>query len=117
MKDSSKFHPPAHAAKSKGLQSINPATGEAIATYEEHSDEAIVQALDAAAAAQRLWRERSFAERAVPVRRAAEILRRDKEQHAILMEHEMGKPLGQGRAEIEKCAVSLDYFAEHAGQF
>jgi succinate-semialdehyde dehydrogenase/glutarate-semialdehyde dehydrogenase len=77
----------------------------------------VAQALDAAAVAQRLWRDVSVAERAVSVRRAAEILRRDKEQHAVLMAQEMGKPLDQGRAEIEKCAVGCDYFAEHASEF
>src|SRR5204863_3004052 len=45
------------------------------------------------------------------------ILRRDKEQHATLMAREMGKPIEQGRAEVEKCATCCDYFAEHAEKF
>jgi succinate-semialdehyde dehydrogenase / glutarate-semialdehyde dehydrogenase len=98
------------------FQSINPATGEVIATYPEHSDAEARRAL-AAAVAQRDWRALSFAERAGPLNQAAAILRRDKEQHAALMAREMGKPLEQGRAEIEKCATCCDFFAAHAERF
>src|SRR4051795_3894785 len=99
------------------LQSINPATGEAFATYTEQSSEEISRLADKTAIAQRHWRNRSFSERAAPVKRVAAVLRRDKEQHAVLMAREMGKPLEQGRAEIEKCAMCCDYFAEHAARF
>ena len=99
------------------LQSINPATGEVLATYAENSAAEVSRIAEQAAAAQREWRELEFSERAPPLQRAAVILRRDKEQFAVLMAREMGKPLEQGRAEVEKCAVCCDYFAEHAEQF
>ncbi len=99
------------------LQSIDPTTGEAIASYAEHSVADAARMLESAIIAQRQWRETSFAERGATLKRAATILRRDKESHAVLMAREMGKPLEQGRAEIEKCAVCCEFYAEHAGKF
>jgi len=99
------------------LKSINPETGEVVGSYAEHSDAAVQETLEHAVAAQRKWRGRKFAERSAVVRRASAILHRDKEQHALLMAREMGKPLEQGRAEIEKCAAACDFFAEHAEAF
>ena len=99
------------------LQSINPAAGEVFASYAEHSAAEVSRIVQEAATAQRAWRHLEFSKRAEPLRRAATILRRDKEQFAVLAAREMGKPLEQGRAEIEKCAVCCEYFAEHAERF
>jgi len=99
------------------FQSTNPSTGEIIASYPEHSNAEVQRALQAAINAQKDWRELTCAKRAEPLRRAAAILRRDKEQHAVLMAGEMGKPLEQARAEIEKCATCCDYYAAHAEKF
>lgn len=99
------------------MQSIDPNTGEVIATYEEHSLEKAQRMLETAATAQASWAHVSFSERAEVLRRAAVLLRRDKDRHAALMAREMGKPLEQGRAEVEKCATCCDFFAEHAEGF
>jgi succinate-semialdehyde dehydrogenase/glutarate-semialdehyde dehydrogenase len=99
------------------LEAINPATGETIATY----DEATPQQVDAIVAsvhdAWQDWRRRPFAERAAPMRRAAEILRRNADDYAVLMAREMGKPVRDGAAEAKKCATACDYYAEHAARF
>jgi succinate-semialdehyde dehydrogenase / glutarate-semialdehyde dehydrogenase len=95
------------------VQSVDPATGEVVATYPEHSVTEARRIVEGAAAAQTQWKRVGFPERAALLRRAAGVLRRDKEQHALLMAREMGKPLDQGRAEVEKCATCCDYFAEH----
>ncbi len=73
--------------------------------------------VESAVAAQAKWRALTFSERAIPIRRAATILRRDKERLAVLAAQEMGKPVEQGRAEIEKCATCCDYFSENAERF
>jgi succinate-semialdehyde dehydrogenase/glutarate-semialdehyde dehydrogenase len=99
------------------MQAINPATGEVVGTYEETSADAIdgiVRAVDATA---REWRHASFAERAVPMRRAAQILRDQAHEFARLMAREMGKPLRDGIGEARKCAAACDFFAEHAARF
>ena len=51
------------------------------------------------------------------MRAAARILRQDAKEHARLMAQEMGKPLKDGLAEVEKCAWVCDYYAENAEQF
>ncbi|MDB6039677.1 MAG: Aldehyde Dehydrogenase, partial [Verrucomicrobiales bacterium] len=96
------------------ITSINPATGEQIKTYQEFTPEQTLVAINRANEAWSKWRMTSFAQRAVLMKRAAEILRRRKDDLAKLMAIEMGKPLKQGLAEVEKCAWACDYYAEHA---
>jgi succinate-semialdehyde dehydrogenase/glutarate-semialdehyde dehydrogenase len=96
------------------LVSINPATGERIASYEEMTAAEVDAALGRAADAFRAWRRRSFYERSAIVRNAAAELRQRKADLARLMAREMGKPVSQGEGEVEKCATTSEYFAEHA---
>ncbi len=99
------------------LQSVNPASGELIREYEETSPEEVASALSAAAHAHEDWRRRKFGERARVLRRAGALLRERREQLARLMALEMGKPLGQGRAEADKCAACCDHYADNAERF
>lgn len=99
------------------LASVNPTTLEVIASYDALSDAAVAAALERSAAAFRSWRETSFGERAAILRAAAAALRGGLEEHARLMALEMGKPIRQGRAEVEKCAWACDYYAENAERF
>ncbi len=99
------------------LKSINPATGELIAEYEEMSAEAASAAVDAAHRAFLDWRRLSFAERAKPMRRAGQLLKERARDYGRLMAEEMGKPVSGGIAEAEKCALACEYFAENAERF
>ncbi|MBK6915205.1 MAG: NAD-dependent succinate-semialdehyde dehydrogenase [Ignavibacteriales bacterium] len=63
------------------------------------------------------WRKTSFEFRASKIRSAAAILRKRKEEFAKLMTLEMGKPIVQARAEVEKCAWVCDYYADNAEKF
>jgi succinate-semialdehyde dehydrogenase / glutarate-semialdehyde dehydrogenase len=96
------------------LQSINPATNDRIAEYPEMSGAEWSRVLEAAEAAFQAWKGRSFADRSACMRQAAEGLDRRKAEFAELMAREMGKPLAQGRAEIEKCAGACRFYAEKA---
>jgi succinate-semialdehyde dehydrogenase / glutarate-semialdehyde dehydrogenase len=101
----------------EALKTINPATGEPGRSYDPNS---IDEAHAAAAAAHRAfqqWRRTTFDARAAVIRKAAEILRARKDEFARLMTEEMGKTLDDGRAEIEKCAVNCDWFADHAHEY
>jgi succinate-semialdehyde dehydrogenase/glutarate-semialdehyde dehydrogenase len=96
---------------------LNPATGKPLAEYPAFSDADVDAALDRAAEAQTGWAALPLPERAAVLRRAAEVLRAEAEDLALLVTREMGKPLAEARAEVEKCATACDYYAEHAAEF
>lgn len=95
------------------LQSINPATGDVVQTWPAMDAAACADTVDAAGRAQGAWRRVPIAARAAVVRRAARLLERDREALARGMTAEMGKPIAQSRAEIDKCAWVCDHFAAH----
>ena len=63
------------------------------------------------------WKKTDFKLRSEKMKKAADVLRNKKEEFAKIMTLEMGKPIGQSRAEAEKCAWVCDYFAENAEKF
>ena len=99
------------------IQSINPTSGEVIATYEEHSDAEVEGILEASSRAFSDWRRTPIEKRGELLSRAADVLEARKEELAILMAEEMGKPIAGGRAEVEKCAWVCRYYAEHGAAF
>ncbi len=99
------------------LTAVNPATSETLDRYPEMDPAAVDQALSEAQAAFLDWRHRDFAERARLIRKTAAVLRADSIPFAQLMAREMGKPVRDGRAEVEKCAVGCEYYAAHAERF
>ncbi|MDX1643302.1 MAG: NAD-dependent succinate-semialdehyde dehydrogenase [Thermoanaerobaculia bacterium] len=98
------------------MQSINPATGEVIREYEEHRAHEAASAVRRAAEAFADWRERPLAERCEIVGRAAEVLRDGLEEYARLMTDEMGKPIGEARSEIDKCAWVCEFYADSGAE-
>jgi len=94
------------------LQSINPATGDVLETFAETSAAELDTILERADAASRDWRRQPVAQRADRLRAAARVLREHQAEYARTMALEMGKPLAQGAAEVEKCAWACDYYAE-----
>ena len=96
------------------LESINPATGELLESFAEWSDAQVAQAVDRTQQAWLAWRETSFAERTALMKRAAQVLRDNAGSYARTMALEMGKPVTEGRAEVNKCAVCCEFYADHA---
>jgi succinate-semialdehyde dehydrogenase/glutarate-semialdehyde dehydrogenase len=96
------------------LRSVNPATDELVREYPESSPEQVRRALASALRAFEDWRRTSFEERATPLRKAADLLEERRDELALLMAIEMGKPLAQGRSEAEKCAWVCRHYAETA---
>jgi succinate-semialdehyde dehydrogenase/glutarate-semialdehyde dehydrogenase len=96
---------------------VNPATGERLAEYPAFSAADVDTALDRAASAQARWAAWPVPDRATVLRRAGEVLRAEADDLALLVTREMGKPLAEGRAEVDKCATACDWYAEHAGEF
>jgi len=99
------------------MESINPATGQLIKNYPEHSSAEIQEIIRLCAMDFSGWKQTGFDERSRLMNRAAEILRRDRESLARLMTVEMGKVISESRAEIDKCAWVCEYYAEHAVKF
>lgn len=96
------------------IESISPINGDLIASYEETTPDEVRRHLETAVALQREWAHVSVAERAPAMIRAAELLEESKDELASLMADEMGKPVGQGRGEVEKCAWVCRHYAENA---
>ena len=88
-----------------------------VADYPEHDELEIERRLEGAARAFVDFRNWSYDERAVCMCRAAALLRARAGALALLMAEEMGKPLKEGLAEVEKCAATCDYFADRAAHF
>jgi succinate-semialdehyde dehydrogenase / glutarate-semialdehyde dehydrogenase len=99
------------------IQSINPATEEVLASFEPFTSDQVDEAIGQADDAFRAWRERSFSERAGPMRKLAKIFRERADRYAALMTSEMGKPITEARAEVEKCALGCEHFAENAARY
>lgn len=96
------------------IATIDPATGETLARYDVHSPAEIDARLGRAARAQAAWRWRPPEERAALLPRLAALLRAEKDALAALITSEMGKPIAEATAEVEKCALNCDFYAEHA---
>jgi succinate-semialdehyde dehydrogenase/glutarate-semialdehyde dehydrogenase len=99
------------------IEAVNPATDEVLATYDEMTPASVGQIIGEVNEAFLAWRRIPFPERATPMRRAAEILRAEASELAHLMAREMGKPVRDGVAEAQKCALTCDFYAENAARF
>ena len=99
------------------LTSINPATNKPIKNYNEMTNEESSQIISLADEAFKSWKETTFTHRSELMKNAAKVLRENSEEYSVLMTMEMGKPIVQSRAEVEKCAWVCEYYAENAEKF
>jgi succinate-semialdehyde dehydrogenase/glutarate-semialdehyde dehydrogenase len=99
------------------FQSINPATGETFASYEQCRTDEALNLVGKAHHEYLSWRRTSFDHRASLMRNAAAILNKNAREYAKLMAEEMGKPFHDGVAEAEKCAQACEFFADNAENF
>lgn len=96
------------------IQSLNPTTGEVEKTFTALGGTQAAGVLDNMALAWESWRESSMDKRAGILRLVADRLRENASEYAALMAREMGKPVAQGRAEIEKSAGVCEFYAKSA---
>ncbi len=99
------------------INSINPVTGQLVNEYEELTPEAAADIVANVHAAFLDWRRTSFAERAALMRKAANVMRARASVLSRLMAVEMGKPVSAGEAEVKKCALACEFYAENAAGF
>jgi succinate-semialdehyde dehydrogenase/glutarate-semialdehyde dehydrogenase len=99
------------------IKSINPSDLQIIKTYKPMQPAEVNKIIDFADKASEDWKKVSFSKRSKLMQKAADVLKRNKEEYSKLMTLEMGKPINQSRAEVEKCAWVCEYYAENAGKF
>ena len=96
------------------IKSINPYNQEMVYEVVEFERQDIEKAIDRAELQYKIWKEVPFSERSVLMRVAGQELRKNSREYAQIITQEMGKPITQSLAEVEKCANLCDYYAEHA---
>lgn len=96
------------------MKSINPYNQEVVFEHKEFTVKQIEEAIDRSQTAFTEWRKTSFEERAKLFMDLADILEKNKAKYAKVMALEIGKPISQGIAELEKCAWVCRYYAENA---
>ncbi len=96
---------------------INPATGERLAEHEMATPDQVKAAIQRAKQAFQEWRQLRPSERAKYLAKAALVLKERKEEFARVMTNEMGKIIRESTAEVAKCALGFDYYAENAERF
>jgi succinate-semialdehyde dehydrogenase/glutarate-semialdehyde dehydrogenase len=99
------------------FKSINPATGATVARFDGHTPTQVNNMLIRAVHAQDAWKRKPVAERVGLLTSLATVLRQEKANYAALITLEMGKPIVEAEAEIEKCAWTCDFYAAHAEKF
>lgn len=99
------------------IKVVNPTTGELVIEYPEMTTQTALSAIEKAHEAFFGWKKAGFTERGALMREAANVLRANSDGYAMLMAREMGKPVGQGRAEIEKCAWACEHYAGNAERY
>jgi succinate-semialdehyde dehydrogenase/glutarate-semialdehyde dehydrogenase len=99
------------------IATVNPATGETLRTFDALDDAEIGRRIDQAQRTFVELRRTSFADRAIWMLAAADILDKDVDEIATLMTTEMGKTLTAARAEVHKCAKAARFYAGHAERF
>ena len=98
-------------------RSIDPSTGSLLAEHPAHTPAEVEQLLATAHAASVRWRTIPLDERVAGLAALADVFERDVEQLALLLTSEMGKPLGQARAEVMKCVDGIRYYVANAERF
>ncbi len=97
--------------------SINPATGETVASHEELDADGIETALARAETAFAAWRNSPIEQRTALLRAIADAWEADKQHLAETAVKEMGKTIAGALAEVEKCILGFRHYAEHGPSY
>ncbi|MDP1998820.1 MAG: NAD-dependent succinate-semialdehyde dehydrogenase [Rhodoferax sp.] len=98
-------------------QSINPSNGQVLQSFDTVTDAQLDQSLAEAQACFQAWKNTSFAQRAIILNKAAELMHTRVDEFAKLATMEMGKRIDEARGEVKFSGDILAYYAEHAATF
>ncbi|MEZ4930439.1 MAG: NAD-dependent succinate-semialdehyde dehydrogenase [Chitinophagales bacterium] len=101
----------------ENLRSINPYTGKLIENYKQNTDTEIDKKIKNLHSGYLKWKATHLELRSKTLNDIANVLEQNKHTYAKLMCNEMGKPIVQAIAEVEKCAWVCQYYAENGAQF
>lgn len=99
------------------IKTINPATEVVLQEYSTLSEKQMDALIDAGHLTFNIWKKTTFLQRKQAMLKMAGLLRQKKNDFALLIANEMGKPISAGKAEIEKCAWVCEHYAEHAEDY
>lgn len=96
---------------------INPYNGEVVGKYTSLTEAQTQEKIEKAHKAFASWRKVTVEERAQLMRKVAQILRDNLDEYAKMITIEMGKPISESRAEVNKSAWVCDYYADNTAEF
>jgi succinate-semialdehyde dehydrogenase/glutarate-semialdehyde dehydrogenase len=99
------------------LRSVNPYTNLLIEEFEEFPEQTVVEILQSSSKAFKKWGATDFAHRRSLIKKSASLLIENIKEYSLVITQEMGKPVVESRAEIEKCAWLCEYYAENAEKY
>ena len=99
------------------FKSINPYNNNEVGSYKALSKKELTTKLNSAQNAFKTWSKVPLSKRASLIQKAGQVLRDNVEEYAKMITMEMGKPISESIAEVNKCAWVCDYYAENAAAF
>ena len=95
------------------IETVNPTTEEKLKTFQSLSSEKVNEIIENVQKDQNMWKKVDFDERSKFMMNASKILKNEKDKYAEILTIEMGKPIKQSIAEVEKCAWVCEYYAQN----
>jgi succinate-semialdehyde dehydrogenase/glutarate-semialdehyde dehydrogenase len=99
------------------ITSINPVNRQKIKEYTALTEQEVAEKIEQTHTAWLGWKKTSHEQRRELMNRLAAIVRERRDELAVLMANEMGKPIKQGLSEVEKCAFTCEYYAANGEGF
>ncbi|QYA25899.1 NAD-dependent succinate-semialdehyde dehydrogenase [Gramella sp. MT6] len=99
------------------FNSVNPYNGDQVGKYIALTSDELDEALNRTSEAFKTWHNKPISYRTGLIKKAGQVLRDNLEEYAQIITSEMGKPISESRAEVNKCAWVCDYYAENAETF
>ena len=109
---------PSLVSRSVKIKTVNPATEEILAEYEALTEEQVNHEVnDSRKVYESIWKKFDISERAKLLRNLGHMLQQRKKEYATIITNEMGKPITESLAEVEKCSWVCEYYADNGGKF
>ncbi len=99
------------------IQAVNPYTEEVMKEFDLMTSDEIDRGIIKSRQAFLAWKDLTVGQRARHVEKLGDHLRVEKRRYAEIMTHEMGKPIREAVAELEKCALLCEYYANNGERF